>query len=439
MRRVLVLFLLVAGIGAAAFSSPFSGRLDVCTTFNDSGILAFDTVFDVDYTISGIVLGATARFLLNDFLALVLTAGGGLGPIEFDTMIAFDTSAWWIQTRGFMVWWSAAKLDLGGASIFGAFSVQVTNHHLPVVYGAGAVLGLVGTVGDVSVLAATYFNMHAYTTLLHDYGYEWLPSHLFYERCGSWNWWEPVVHDECSLGWDNAAIVVDFPLACLDASAWLHMGDVGFGEMQFVFRGIETGWSWLAIDEFLIQFGPNATSKSIRLYWDVVLGDLVCVTPYFSLEGDWTQFASIDGITLNALWLEYSDNGVTVRAGELFDNTWHPAMVGFPFTLWEFSLDGRIVTRSDPWDPRLDHGCAYYSIYDEFIGIWIDGDSCCGGSFDIGLISFFQTADTGNLFDWQETVATLGADIGTNVSITLQMSLETDGLQWLKICGSFGF
>ena len=70
MRRALVLTLLIAGIGAAAFSSPLSGSVDVCTTFNESGILAFDTVFDLDYTISGIVLGATARFLLNDFLAL---------------------------------------------------------------------------------------------------------------------------------------------------------------------------------------------------------------------------------------------------------------------------------------------------------------------------------------------------------------------------------
>ena len=437
MRRALVVFLLVAGVGLTALPSPFSGSIDVCTTFNDSGILAFDTVFDVDYTISGIVFGATARFFLNDFLALVFSAEGALGPIEFGTAVAFDTSGWKLQTRGFMVWSSVAKLDLGGASIFGAFSLQATDH-LPVVYGAGAALGLFGMVGDVSIIAATYFNMYDYTAFLYDYGYEWLPSHLFYEQCGSWNWWEPVVDDECSLSWDSATIVVDFPFACLDATAWLYFWHEGFGGMEFAFRGIETGLPWLKIDEFLIAFGPNATSKSLRVYWDVVLGDLVCVTPYFSLEGDWTQFASIDGITLNALWLEYIFNGVTVRAGELFDNTWHPAKVGCPFTLWEFSLDGRIVTNSDPY-PRVEFGCAYNSTYDEFIGIWIDGDSCCGGGFDIGLISFFRTADTGNLFDWQETVATLEFGVGTNVSIALQMSLETDGLQWLKLCGSFGF
>ena len=420
MKKALVLTLLILGVGATAFAGPIVGSAEVCARFDKTDLVVFDTVIDLDYTISSFTFGVTAIFDLNTFDNLFFTAAGTLGTFELRSMLDFAPA--------FMAWTNAAKISLGGATLFGLFVVEnVGTPDVPDI-GVGATLGITGTAGDVTVTATSVFNMADWTYYFHFYGYDWAVARDAYQSCGTW--YKPsvlpynVVASGCGLAWSGASIYADFPFVCLDVNAYVTFSCTGgFDGFGLWFTGIETGIPWLNLAEVDIDF--DVQTKTVTVYWDLVFGDFVCVTPYITLDGGG---ASITGLTLNALILEYSYNGVTVKAGEIFDNTWYSwALNGSVYT-WGFTLDG-----------GLSYSCAYNMDYDEYFGIWVDGDSCCGGAYDIAVINFFDIDQTGALFDWAETVADLEIGIGTNVSIEFSMSLMADGLNWFQLCGKFNF
>ncbi|MFC2077731.1 hypothetical protein ACFLTM_02870 [Candidatus Bipolaricaulota bacterium] len=433
MKKVLVFSLIVLGAGAVACAGPISGSAEVCAQFDDTGLTVFGTAIDLDYSISGFVLGATAIFELDEFDNLFITATGTLGTIDIRTMVAFEPLA-----PAFMAWTGAAQISFGGALVFGYFALLETGGPGDGAYGLGATLGFSSTVGEVTITAATFFNMLNTVYYLGAFGPDWAFTRDVYQHCGTWYTPFPfpyaVPDTGCSLSWSGAAILADFPFACLDVTAFsmfLESGDVMAG---FILAGIETGIAWLDLSQVAILFAVD--EKTVFLDWGVVLGDLVCVMPYVSL--DRSALWSIDGITLNALLLEYNYNGVTVKAGEIFDPVWADQYVLFYTSdvAWGFTLDGGLASEIAY---LTGGGCIYNLAYDEFFGIWIDGDSCCGGAYDINIISFFDTGTGSTLFDWQETVATLEVGIGPSVSIKLMMSLMTDGLNWFQLCGIFNF
>ena len=426
MKKALVLTLLILGVGAATFAGPISGSAEVCARFNKTDLIVFDTVVDLDYTISSFTFGVTAIFNLDTFDNLFFTAAGTLGTFELRSMLDFEP-----QTPAFMAWTNAAKISLGGATLFGVFMMEELGLPQSGSYGVGAAVGIYGTAGDVNVTAVTYFNMTDVTYYYHFYGYDWAVARDAYQSCGTW--YKPsylpygTQTAGCGLAWSGATIYADFPFVCLDVNAYVTFSCTGgFDGFGLWFTGIETGIPWLDIAEVDIDF--DIQTKTVSVYWDLVFGDWVCVTPYITLDGGG---ASITGLTLNALLLEYSYNGVTVKAGEIFDNNWYAWALNGSTYDFGFTLDGGLSRYA---------GCYYNLDYDEFFGIWVDGDSCCGGAYDISVVNFFNTAlQATAFFDWVETVANLEIGIGTNVSIEFSMSLKADGLQWFQLCGNFNF
>jgi len=433
MWRTLALILLVVGVSLSVMAGPITGYVEASARFDKTDLIVFDTVVDLDYTIASFTFGATAIFDLDAFDNLFFTAAGALGTLELRSMLDFEP-----QTPAFVAWTNAGKITLGGATLFGVFVLR-TRSMIAQDLGAGAALGIYGTVEDVTVTAATYFNMFDMTSLYHYYGYDWMVSLDAIEWCGEWykaiEYVYGVIAADCELDWSGASIYVDFPFTCLCVTASLRISCDGFGAAGFDFSGIETGIPWLSISPLHIDF--SVRMKHVSIFWELVVDDFLCVTPYFSLEGkQWDSFWSIEGITLNALMLEYSYNGVTVRAGEIFDDTWYTWYMSSGLS-WGFTLSGGLVSQG--MDPYASDDCIYDPDYDEFFGIWIDGDSCCGGAYDIGVISFFDTTQTSAFFDWAETVASFEVGIGTNASIGLSMSLKAGGLQWFQLRGTFRF
>jgi hypothetical protein len=424
MKKALVLALVVLGVGATAFAGAFSGDFEVCARFNKTDLQVFDTTLSLDYTVGTFVFGINAIFDLNAFDNLYFEVDGTLGAFEFTSFLDFEP-----QTPAFMFFDVTGKISIGGATLFGVFAVgDVDGDPDTTGIGAGANFGLHGTVGDVSVTASMFFNMGDIGFYYWYYGVDTIFALDVYEECGvlykPYIW--SLVQSDCCLCWNAASIYVDFPFTCLDVTAWVSFSCTnGFNDFGVRVTGFGDIFPWLTISRINISF--QTQTKSIAGYWDVIVGDLVCVTPYVSLEGG--PWYKITGITLNALLLEYSYNGVTVKAGEIFDNTWRGGYLSNTRT-YGFTLDG-----------GLDYGggCYYVKDYDEFLGIWIDGDSCCGGAYNIGVINFFNTALTTDFMDWAESVADFEMGIGPNVSIGLSMSLKKDGLQWFQICGGFSF
>jgi hypothetical protein len=424
MKKALVLTLVLLGVGATVFAGAFTGSVDVCARFNKTDLEVFDTLIDIDYTIGTFVFGMNALFDLNAFDNLWFEVDATVGAFEMHGMLDFEP-----QTPAFVAATGAAKISIGGATLFGVVALRNLGSLQTPSYGLGATLGLYATVGDVSITVVNFFNMTNYAYYYWAYGYDYLITRDAYYSCGVW--YKPsglpytVLQSNCCLCWNGTSVYVDFPFTCLNVTAYIDFSCTnafeGFG---FWFTGIESGIDWLVIEELDIDF--TTTSKDMTVYFGLAFGDFVCVEPIITLEGGGV---TITGLTLNALVLEYSYNGVTVGMGEIFDNTWYSWALNGTVRTWGFSSTG-----------ALSWSCIYNADYDEVIWITIDGDSCCGGAYDIAVYNFFNTALAGTaLFDWVETLASLEVGIGPSVSIGLSMSLKVDGLQWFQICGGFSF
>jgi len=423
MKRALVLTLLVFGLGAAVFAGPLSGSWTTSIKFDPQptfAVTSFSSVLDVDYTVGAWTFGSTAIFTLDAFDNVFFTAQGTLGAFEFRSMLDFEP-----VPAAFMSWTNAGKLSIAGVDIFGLFVVDNVGTAAAPLIGTGATFGLSGSAGDVSITGTIQFNMYNYTYYFHNYGYAWAVARDAYQSCGVW--YKPsglpygVQTESCTLSWSGVGILVDFPFTCLDVQMELSFScENGFDSVAFYLTGFDLGISWLALEEIDITF--TVDSKTVDLYWDVVLGDAVCVTPYITLEGDG---ASISGLTLNALLLSYSFNGVTFKAGEIFDNTWYTWALNGTMKTWGFTSTG-----------GLSWSCIYNEAYDEFFGIVIDGDSCCGGAFNVGIYNFFDTSES-TLFAWQETLASLSVGVGTNTSVQFGLSLMNDGVNWFTLGATF--
>ena len=76
----------------------------------------------------------------------------------------------------------------------------------------------------------------------------------------------------------------------------------------------------------------------------------------------------------------------------------------------------------------------------EFFGVSIDGDSCCGGGFDVDLYSFFYAGgDAGEfgIFGWVGSYAAVTVDIGTNFYVGASAQISWEEVE--SLCFSFGF
>jgi len=438
MRAAPVFALLVLSIGFAGLAGPLSGTTEISLGYDKTDLLVFDSAIDLDYAISNVTFGATAIFDIAEFRYLGFDSQGALGPIKFQSVLSFDP-----EPAEFDSWSSAAKVKFGGTSVFGLFMLDDHNtSDLPIgaeaELGAGAALGITATFGEVSMAATSVFNMDlGFPFVVYSLGYDLAVSLAggIYKRCGQWHWamGYNVLEPGCDLHWSGALISVDFPLACHDVRAVIAFGSRGFDGLLFSLTDIETGLPWLRLAYLLVEFSTRRKDAFFDLGF--AAGEAVCVTPYVSVA---STDGSVDGLTLNALLFECNLGGVTVKAGDIFDNVW---LVNDEFYLdagidkWGSTLDGDLAPAGAafPWQ-----GCVYELDYDEFIRIWTRGDGCCGG-YDLGIVVFFDTSQTGAVFDWAETVASFETSLGTNVTAGLSMSAKADGVQWLQVRGEFSF
>jgi hypothetical protein len=424
MKKALVLSLLVLGLGAAVYAGPLTGswatnfRVDT-TPF---ALVDFESILQVDYAIGGWVLGANAIFGELVFENLFFEADGQLGAFTFHSMLDFVP-----VPPAFMAWTNAASLSLAGVDVFALFMVDNLGTAAAPIIGSGATIGLVGSAGDITWTIITAFNMPVNGYAWWAYGYDWMIKRDAYQSsCGMFGSWSKpsslpwsVQTEGCCVCWSGTSIYVDFPFTCLDVTAYVDFTCTdGFSAMGLWFTGIESGLSWLTIEEIDIDF--TVDSKAVTTYFGLSFGDWGCVRPYFTLEGNGATF--IDGITLNALLLSYSFNGVTFKAGEIFDNTWYSWALNGSISTWGFSKTG-----------GLTYSCIYDIDYDEYFGVEIDGDSCCGGSFKVGIYNFFDIEATGALFDWQETLASMSLGIGSNTTLYFGVSYLNTGLNWFDV------
>jgi hypothetical protein len=226
------------------------------------------------------------------------------------------------------------------------------------------------------------------------------------------------VADVCEATFSSIDILAEFPFTCLDVLMDIEFTCAnGFESVCFELNDLDIGIPWLLLDDFNICF--TTQTKSITVNIDLVLGDVVCITPLLSIVPNGPYI--VDGIEFNGLLLDYTYNGVSFLAGTLVDNTWY-RYLGDSERTWGFTPTGGLTRFSCE---MID------SSYDEYFGVVIDGDSCCGGAFSVGIFNWFDIGmQDSAIFDWVETTASIELGIGTNTEIRFGLSLLNTGLNY---------
>ena len=411
MKRALVLTLLVLGLGVFAYAGPLTGSWDTdfCIVVQTDGTVTFDSldsILSVEYATCGWTFGTEFDFGMDyGFEDALFYAGGALGAFQFGTLVDFDPTG----VGEFTLWNGYVEIAIAGVDLYAIWAVEGADN-------AGFMLGGEGTVGDCYVYVEVDFGM--VYSLYDDLGVT-SPSAYFPTYFSAYYGYF-TADGTCTATWQSLLAYVEFPFTCFDVWAEVYFNCTdGFDSISFGLMDVDLGISWLLLDDVVITFTP--TSKSVSLDIDIVALDTICIQPYFEVMYGSVQ-GQIDGVALEALVLDYTWNGVTFIAAEIFDIT------GIEFNKYCDPL---------PLDTTPDSG--YTGVANEVIGIEIDGDSCCGGSFDAYVYNYFIFGETGTakIFDWEHTCVGLTYGISSNVILDASIVVDVDGLQTL--CFGFEF
>ena len=465
MKKALVLSLLVLGLGVAAYGGAFTGSWDtnLCIDWDAAGAVTFgpfESMLLVDYTVCDWTFGSNLYFNLTGLGQLWFDASGSLGAFSFATIIDFDVTG-----QAFLNWETVAQVSIAGVDFYGLFAMSSGAAADPVyTYGIGSALGILADVGDCTFGAEIQFGAgdHVYWTYL--YGVlGWYGMYDGYQFCDFATVFTTAgigTGTTCDPGFTGLNALVAFPFTCLDVVAIVDFSCLnGFEKACILLENIDLGAGWFKIDSMAICYNIGQTpAKTVCVDFDLTLGDAICVTPYFDIVMDGTYV--VDGIELTALMLTYNYNGVTFKAGEIFNHGWERES-GYLHAwnvcvqsdeMWYFTPTGDLTRREG-------YGCAFrllktpavvgppavaatYWYPNEMFGVSIDGDSCCGGAYDVDLYNFFVADDQSDvnpfgIFGWFGTYAAVTIDIGTNTYIGGSLTVAHSGIEGL--CFKFGF
>jgi len=428
MRKALVFGALAVIAGAlVAAAAPLSGSWSFLleTEIDPFAISRIESVLEVDYAISGWTFSSTAIVDLDGFNNLYFDVAGRLGGFAIRSILDFDAA-----NASFGTWLASAMTPMAGMNLYAIFMLDNVGSVQTPAIGSGFTLGGWGRAGDLSIWAQLQFNMTDTSRWIYQYGYAWLLDQFIYRRCG--HWYKPstlidVQTSGCTAFWSGADIWLEMPFACFDLVTHVGFSCEGFDSVLFEIKEIDLGLSWLQIKWFDVLF--TVDSKSVNAVFDLTVAETVCITPILALEGSGTQ---IEGIGLKALKLAYSWNGITFKSGHLFDEDGWTTYLNYPLVDYAYGW---------AWDGELTYysECKVPSGYDEYFGLLIDGDACCGGSYDFSAFAWFDTGNSSGIFDWIETRANLRIGIGSNAALTYGMSVTVDGLQWTRLGFDFAW
>jgi len=449
MKKALVMtFVLVLGLGVAAFAGPLSGSWDMyvkLTVDKDTEVLsmaAFGTTLEIDYTVCGWTFGSTAKFNKHAFSNLWFDAAGSVGAFGFYGVLDFVP-----QTPSFKFLAGFGDISLAGVNLYAGgmlynFDYATTNVSTPDI-GIGYIVGGYGVAGACSVWVEAQFNMSSTIYSVWAYGYDTMISEILYYDTFYCSWYKPgltVQTAGCTAAWSGLDIYIEYPFACFDLLTTINFNcTVGFNKVGFYIDDIDLGIPWLLLDDLNIVF--TVQTKSVCGQFELVLADTTCFTPYLSLVMDENR---IDGIALNALTIEYDmGQGVTFKAGTLFNSSWGDT--GFHKVDDTASCDSSYAMC---WDPsgNLTYGftdCCIVSVtdsaYDEYFAILIDGDACCGGAFSVSAFNWFDDDQTDAFMDWAETEVDIAFGFGSNTTLSVGFDLTKDGLDNMIVGVKFIF
>ncbi len=458
--------------------SRFSGLLTSDLRVNllgvpDIDIADFDADLDIDYALADVTLGATTIIDHGELEYVLFDAWGTLGALWFTSYLQFGG-----PENGnpidYEMFATIAGLSIGGVDTFGIFAIDRRIIDPPLDDESddprfGWAFGAAGAIGECRLMIEARFQLSILHTSLytsegsHVLGGRVLASTMWpgaegtchFYRYGDRfpfaikfcdDWWvgpdmrvEEYILQPCVPCFSHIDLFIDVPLWCVDTLVWAYYSyneytDETFFRVQLELYDLGLGIPFLELDTLGIVLEPEF--KEVSLEWELLVGDAVCIEPWFALAYGDTDL-TFDGIQLRGLRLEYAHNGVTFKAGTLFD---------VPDDLDSYSFDryGNRDPEAFPWSYCAARRCETMDGYDEYVGLIIDGETCCGGGFGLSIFTWFDIDDDGvpwdagdpyweaGIFGWEELRIEGYLDIGANLALTGSMSILNEGLNWIQ-------
>jgi len=277
-------------------------------------------------------------------------------------------------------------------------------------YGTGWKFSASGSFGGATLTGLAYFNLGEYSTYADNAGYANVYLADKFTKSGTYY----VICPDCVFRFTSLDIVLeDVSFACASINAMVSFDCCGFTNAMFLIEDIGLGCCWDLGFDMLITF--DADSKTIALEPDITLANS-CFTLIAAIDADTTSTDfSLNGIDIRGIGLEYSWNGITFEANTSFDLSHNPLLGSYlyggivyspnKFWIWEPDRDKSAATYSTTtglttisayaismtnasgWYQLKSYNCERAKAWEEF-KITVDGDSCCGGDFDISAATY---------------------------------------------------
>jgi len=491
--------LALVSVPLLATEGPLTGTWSSIITYWDvqtlSEVLDWDMLLDVDYELAPLTFGmsitsapayhglmaAGPYWTLDHPWALFFDACGRIGSFALASDIWFD-----FEDAEFFSWITGYWFSFGAVEVFGMFFVDAddwqvgslinpfTGFHLAdsseyPATGAGWTIGAAGYAGRVALSFEVGFNAltplyvydefdswSVYYHKIHDelrgFGWQyddrpmgtWNPfrwlGYVGYDDTLQYTVYSPQVQTSCMTQLSFVELKATVPFCCANVGIDLSItGENGFEDITFETDFFDIpNLPWLRVSAAL-NFNPQ--TKSFDGLVSLNLGDFACLTPVFWVkdEGGWGSFNAFDStvhreFALAALHLECRLGDVIVRAGSNLTHT-----LNFLFdrrgNLIRLPADSPLAAPGTI--PPIYERCERQNgLYEEFIGIIVGGDTCCGEGFSLSAFVWFDDKDTGyaphinppsdQLFDVAEFDLDVEFDLTEKVRIHLGIESTED-------------
>jgi len=330
------------------------------------------------------------------------------------TLETTETPTYWYELSQTPALLPATALVYSGNPVQGLYwympqsgSYTVDNADDLLLIGAGWRFKAAGSFGDVTLTSYTYFN------LIEGFDMDADPDTKSFGRDGEFT---IAVDDQVVRFTEEYITLEGMSLGCVVLDAALRVTcDAGFDYLALWFKDIYLMCCGITVD-FEIDFG--VASKTVELF-PTITTDWTCIEP--TIEFDLSDDKSIiNGFKLTALAAEIALNGITFESNTIFDSsaygtvdsgTTSDTYVLVPaVTPAGIAAVAGIPSVADNGDGyymvhKISFADDYYETFEDFT-ITVDGDTCCGGAFDISLQTWFGTHYTDTLAEfgyWYET------------------------------------
>ena len=410
--RIIAATMLTVGLAglASIACGPFDFTLETTVSLDLDRTIpdGLQSIFEVDYTTSMFKGITRSEFQEFGFLWQEFGAVGRLGVLDLRVDVLFGPS-----TADYLYTQLIAEMGIGGLQ-FGLHYAQLSDAVLDG-WADGFALRTACSIGSLDLVSITEFGARIAAddfdgiTVVHTAS-GFSRSYLT----------DPVVPGQGFTG--QKATISGLSFGRVDEiETTLYLDSGGFQLLSFKLEGIESGMPWLGYD---VEVTFEVEDKSATITPEFIIGEGLCLASVLDITPVTAAF-SLDALVLGGCDLAYSRNGATLRDVIVLNPK------RYVITTPE---DGSVL---ELLEDAIEDGHEYNADYWQLLSLEIDRETSCGLS---GLLvsSYFKRGSR-EIFGWGMSYLEGSMGIGSGMTLSLSLTLDSEGFDDLDVGFAFNW